>query len=85
MSPERKRIVWRCRRGTRELDRMLTYFLENHYDSAVPEYQAAFSELLNLPNPQLQSVLMGTAVDTDSLISETAAKLIQLIRENYSD
>ena len=55
-----KHLVWQCRRGTRELDRMVTYYLYQHYPQAGRNYQRAFKELLGLQDPVLYQVIMGT-------------------------
>jgi antitoxin CptB len=56
---ELQRLRWRCRRGTRELDRLLGDWLERRYTGASPALQAAFSELLDEQDPQLWDWLMG--------------------------
>ena len=53
-----KRLCWRCRRGTRELDLLLSRYLENDYDRARPEERAAFEKLLELPDPELYRLLI---------------------------
>ncbi len=52
-------LVWQCRRGTRELDKMVTYYLYRHYPQAGRSRQQAFRELLKLPDPVLYQVIMG--------------------------
>lgn len=73
-----KELAWRCRRGTRELDRMVLYFLDIHYSYASPGLQAAFTRLLDLPDPDLYTVLTATQVDTDPEVE----KIKQLICQN---
>ncbi len=45
-----KKLRWRCRRGTKELDLILLGYLENQYPSATLEEQQAFEALLELPD-----------------------------------
>lgn len=49
----RKRVRWRVRRGTRELDRLLGEWLEQHFDHAAADVQRAFDAMLETPDPQL--------------------------------
>ena len=78
---QKKQIIWQCRRGTRELDNMLMFFLEEYYDSSSSEQRQAFLRLLKLPDPLLQSLLMGTGDDSEWQTSEAVNKVVELIRE----
>lgn len=51
-----KRLQWRCRRGTRELDALLGGWLEHHAGS--PDLDA-FDALLDQQDPDLWDWLMG--------------------------
>lgn len=62
MNPERlKRLKWRCRRGTRELDALLGSWLEAHAASMDAAQFAAFDALLDRQDPELWDWLMGHA------------------------
>ncbi len=57
------RLRWRCRRGVRELDRMLIKAIDN---GSVNQGNAkTFEDLLDLPDDLLADLLMGRAVSTD--------------------
>ncbi len=43
---ELKRILWKCRRGTRELDLTLEKFVESHYQWLSEQARAEFHSLL---------------------------------------
>jgi len=58
---DRKRLRWRVRRGTRELDALLGGWLEECFDSASPAEQQAFDELLDVQDPDLWDWVMGHA------------------------
>lgn len=58
-TPERGRVRWRCRRGMRELDRLLLDFFDRSYDSLSTEQKRDFVELLELPDPQLLALVLG--------------------------
>ena len=47
------RLRWRCRRGMRELDQLLTGYLDSRYTIANETEKAAFRGLLELPDPEL--------------------------------
>ena len=46
-------IRWQCRRGMRELDELLTRFLDTKYADSPSDVQMAFVELLKLSDPEL--------------------------------
>lgn len=56
-----KRLRWRCRRGTRELDALVGGWLEANGAHADQSTLSAFDELLDQPDPQIWDWLMGNA------------------------
>jgi antitoxin CptB len=54
-----ERVRWRCRRGLLELDIVLGRFVEQRYASLNMEQQAAFDELLDLPDTVLWDMVTG--------------------------
>ncbi|MEO7935264.1 MAG: succinate dehydrogenase assembly factor 2 [Dokdonella sp.] len=65
MDAEFKRLRWRCRRGTRELDQLLGGWLENRYETASPAMQKGFSGLLEQQDPELWDWLLGNGQASD--------------------
>lgn len=53
------RLRWRCRRGTRELDALVGWWLDTRYPAADASLQAAFAELLEVQDPDLWNWLVG--------------------------
>lgn len=53
------RLRWRCRRGMRELDALMTGYLEKVYETAPAADQALFRQLLDWPDPDLFRFLLG--------------------------
>jgi antitoxin CptB len=53
MAAETGRLRWRCRRGMKELDILLTRYLDECYCTAAGEEQEAFRHLLEMPDPLL--------------------------------
>lgn len=76
-SKEMDRLVWRCRRGTRELDLLLGEYLAQRYATAPAAHQAAFRRLLEMPEPRLMALLTGRAPPPDK---DTAHVLHGLVR-----
>ena len=74
----RKRLSWRTRRGTRELDILLGTWLEESFDGADPARQAAFDELLDEQDPDLWDWVMGhsrpSRVDWQAIIDDIRAR-----------
>lgn len=56
---ELSKLRWHCRRGVKELDVVLTKYLENHYPSAGSTSKNAFKRLLQIEDPELLSLVMG--------------------------
>ena len=61
----KKRLVWRCRRGTKELDLILSGFVEHHYDNLNASERQLFDQLLECTDPQLADWLCHAATPTD--------------------
>ena len=55
------RLRWRARRGTRELDRLLGWWLDVRFVSADVPCREDFDALLDMPDPQLWDWLTGQA------------------------
>lgn len=53
------KLRWQCRRGMRELDDLLTGYLEDRYDDADADEKEAFAALLQLPDPELVGYLLN--------------------------
>ncbi|HEY6453963.1 MAG TPA: succinate dehydrogenase assembly factor 2 [Steroidobacteraceae bacterium] len=75
----RRRLLWHCRRGMKELDLLLTHYVRERYGTAPAGQQAAFEVLLALPDPEIADLLLGyrTAADTDlaAVVRELSAAL----------
>jgi antitoxin CptB len=55
----RPRLAWRCRRGMKELDLLLSGWLESQFERASEAQQGQFEALLELPDPQLARYLLA--------------------------
>lgn len=70
-------LKWQCRRGMRELDVLLTGWLDARYAAADDAQKAAFRELLALPDPELCAYILGGALPADPV----AADVVRQIRD----
>ncbi len=77
---ELARLKWRCRRGVRELDIVLSSWLEQHYAEAGSAARAAFAELLALDDPTLFDLLFGHAEAATPAQREVVAVLRRIAR-----
>ncbi len=50
---ELAKLRWQCRRGCKELDLLLTNYLEIHYPQANDKEKALFQQMLGWEDPQL--------------------------------
>jgi antitoxin CptB len=65
MSMDARRLLWRCRRGMKELDVLLERYARERYEHASSEEQRAFARLLDLPDPDLADYFFGHATPTE--------------------
>ena len=72
------KLIWRCRRGTKELDRVFNGFLNNHYDEASDELRAAFEQLLEEQDPDVYDWLMQVSVPNDPKLKLIMVELQKL-------
>jgi antitoxin CptB len=59
MNTDASRLRWRCRRGMRELDQLLGWYLDARYAGSDAAAKEAFSTLLDQQDPELWDWLMG--------------------------
>ena len=75
MDMEARRLLWRCRRGMKELDVLLERFARERFAGASSEERRAFDRLLDLPDPCLADYFFGHATPVEPEI----ARLTRLI------
>jgi len=68
-------LRWQCRRGMRELDLLLTNYLENDYSQASEQQKDAFRELLALPDPELIGYLLGGQTPPDVALANVVSQI----------
>jgi antitoxin CptB len=72
------RLLWRCRRGMKELDVILERFAREGLDGASPAEWGAFERLLGLPDPVLAGYFLGKERPRDPELRTLAARIRDL-------
>lgn len=76
MTDEVARLRWQCRRGMKELDQLLTRYLQAGYAAADNDEKAAFRQLLELPDPELAGYFLGRQVPADPHIANVVTRIL---------
>ena len=77
---EQSRLLWRCRRGIREMDIVFTDFIERCYDNLDEKEKETLEHLLDEPDLDILNWVMGkTEPDKESF-----KHLIHLIQQSRS-
>lgn len=69
-------LKWRCRRGMRELDVMLTKFLDARYDQLDDRMKLAFQQLLTVQDPVLFKMLIGRLEAQEQRFNEIVSEIL---------
>ncbi len=70
------RLRWHCRRGMRELDVLLTGYLDRHYTDVPEAEQRAFEQLLTLQDPEILGLLNGRLQAQDEALRNVVQRLL---------
>ena len=73
---ELSRLRWLCRRGMKELDVVLSTYLDGYYEAASDDEQRQFRMLLEMPDPDIYRLLLGRGQADDT---ETR-RLVEFLR-----
>lgn len=76
----RFRIEWECRRGMRELDKMIMPFYQEYFDSLTDVQQQIFVEMLSYTDPELFRWFMNQ----DTPPTEALQEMVNLIRSKLA-
>jgi antitoxin CptB len=68
-------LLWRSRRGMKELDLILRGWLERRYAGASNDERTLFARFLELPDPEIAGYLMGQARPQDPALAALVAQL----------
>ena len=75
LDAQARRLLWRCRRGMKELDVMLERFARDALAHASPQQRGALEELLALPDPLLAGYLLGGNTPPDPQLARLAGAI----------
>jgi len=73
---ERRKILYRCRRGTRELDEILIAFVDREYVELSPTLKGAFEKLLDVEDPLLNEWLCLGIQPADQGLVEIVERIL---------
>ena len=73
---EIKKLLWRCRRGTRELDIVLGRFIQNEYRGLGEEDRELFTQLLETQDPVLNEWLYNDVVPKDQGMARIVKRIL---------
>lgn len=77
MTVELNRLLWRCRRGTLEMDLLLEKFVSQQYGHLSPEQMLAFDRLLDYPDNELWDMVTKKVEIDDVALQGTLTLLRQ--------
>jgi antitoxin CptB len=75
MGGEIGKLRWRCRRGMRELDVLLTRYVDEEFATAAPEQQEAFRRLLDMQDPVMHAYFLGRETPSDAVLASLVARI----------
>ncbi len=76
MSDKKARLLWRCRRGIKEMDIILQEFINLSYDQLNDEDKNAFSKLLDEQDLDILNWIIGK----DKPANDRLANIINIIK-----
>ena len=73
-----KKLRWQCRRGMKELDVLLERYLDARYSDADDDEKSSFRQVLELPDPELNSYLLQREVPDSQPIARVIQHILSL-------
>ncbi len=70
------KLRWRCRRGMKELDLLLTRYVDERYSQAADAEQAAFRRLLELQDPTIHDYVLGRDAPSEPELRSLIARIV---------
>ena len=78
MSEKKSRLLWRCRRGIKEMDIIFQDFINHSYDQLTDDKKNSFSRLLDEQDLDILNWIMGK----DKPYDNELVNIINIIRES---
>ena len=72
---EKSKLLWRCRRGVKELDVILTQYLETEYDDSTDADKQLFQNLLEYQDPDILRFFLRQEEPEDKEIARIVEKI----------
>ncbi|OAV09071.1 YgfY hypothetical protein [Moraxella catarrhalis] len=73
-----RRIIYQARRGLKELDFYIDYYVKSHYLSADADEQRAFETLLSYEDPDLLVFFLGQDMPSEAGVAALIDKMKSL-------
>ena len=81
MNADREKVLWRCRRGIRELDSVLMPFAEDCYDELSTLDKARLRALLSYQDTQLLDWILGRKMPNEEGLQSIITSIIRYSKE----
>jgi antitoxin CptB len=75
LDQDARRLLWRCRRGMKELDVLLERFARRELPGASAGQRQTLARFLELPDPVLVDYLLGQAIPPDRELADLVAQI----------
>ena len=72
---ELSRLRWLCRRGMKELDVVMSLYLDSRYERASEVEKDSFKYLLDMQDPDLYALLLGQTICPDNAVQNLVVTL----------
>ncbi|PHS72009.1 MAG: succinate dehydrogenase assembly factor 2 [Cycloclasticus sp.] len=72
---EKSKLLWRCRRGVKELDVLFTRFVESSYDNLSDSEKKAFDKLLEIEDPEILGFMLHNIIPDDADVAKIVEKI----------
>lgn len=72
---DKSKLLWRCRRGVKELDVLFTDFVESSYDGLTDSEKLAFDKLLKIEDPDILGFMLYNERPTDPDVALIVEKI----------
>jgi antitoxin CptB len=78
------RLRWRCRRGLKELDLLLTRYVDEQFRDAPPAHQEAFRRLLDAQDSAIYAYCLGQEAPPTDLLAALIERITASPRADLS-
>ena len=82
MKADRAKMLWRCRRGIRELDSVLKPFAEDCYDELSPRDKTRLQALLRYQDTQILDWILGREIPDEEGLQSLIDSIIRYSKES---